>query len=145
MNNCDPNSVSDPMAVYGSLVHSDLHDLIHRVRGGISFPLFFKIAELIPFTWSEWSSFLHLSERSLQRYKKDRKSFDALQSEKIIEISSVYQRGIEVFGSRPKFDAWLSTPCVALGGPAPKSFLDSTFGIRLIRDELGRIEHGILA
>ncbi|MCA1752655.1 MAG: DUF2384 domain-containing protein [Flavobacteriales bacterium] len=133
------------MAVYGSLVHSDLHDLIHRVRGGISFPLFSKIAELVPFTWPEWSSFLHLSERSLQRYKKDRKSFDALQSEKIIEISSVYQRGIEVFGSRPKFDAWLSTPCVALGGPAPKSFLDSTFGIRLIRDELGRIEHGIPA
>jgi putative toxin-antitoxin system antitoxin component (TIGR02293 family) len=141
----DPNEVGEPLFIYGSTLHNDLIALIDRVRNGVSFKVFASFVNITPFSWPEWSLFLHLSERSMQRYKKDNKTFDPLQSEKIIEITRLYQRGIEVFGAKPKFDTWLSTSCVALGGPAPKSFLDSSFGIQLIHDELGRIEHGILA
>jgi len=31
------------------------------------------------------------------------------------------------------------------GSLKPKSLLDSSFGIRMISDQLGRIEHGVLA
>lgn len=139
------SSVSEPAAVYGSILNMDLMHLIDKVRHGISFTVFSHIVSLSPFTWPEWSSFLHLSERSMQRYKKEQKDFDPLQSEKIVEISRLYQRGVEVFGSSQKLDAWLTSHVVALDGHAPKSFLDSSFGIQLINDELGRIEHGVLA
>lgn len=141
----DSNELNEPLLAYGSTFHNDLHTLINRVRNGVSFKVFSSFVNSTPFTWPEWSSFLHLSERSMQRYKKENKTFDPLQSEKIIEITRLYQRGIEVFGSKPKFDTWLATASIALGGVAPKSFLDSSFGIQLIHDELGRIEHGILA
>lgn len=139
------NEFSEPSVVYGSILDSDMLHLIDKVRKGISFGLFSHVVSISPFSLPDWSAFLHISERSLQRYKKEQKSFDALQSEKIIEISKLYQRGTEVFGNSKKFDSWLFSPSVSLGGRTPKSLLDSSFGIQLINDELGRLEHGVTA
>lgn len=47
--------------------------------------------------------------------------------------------GIEVFGSKKKYKTWLNTPNFVFGGYKPKNFKK-----KIIRDELGRIEYGIL-
>ncbi|MCP2044576.1 antitoxin Xre/MbcA/ParS toxin-binding domain-containing protein [Pontibacter sp. HSC-36F09] len=123
----------------------DVFMLITTVREGIKYATFQNIANKIPFSLGEWSDFLHLSERTFQRYKKEQRKFDPLHSEKILEITLVYNKGVEVFGEKEDFDAWLEAKNVALGGIRPKELLDSTFGIGLLRDELTRIEHGVLA
>ncbi|PJW96381.1 hypothetical protein CWI54_27485, partial [Escherichia coli] len=46
----------------------DILLLVQTVRAGIKYPLFVKIASQSPFNLSEWSVFLHLSERTIQRY-----------------------------------------------------------------------------
>ena len=119
--------------------------LISSVRQGIGYPDFEKMVAFSSFTVPEWSTILHLTERSLQRYKQQKQTFDPLQSEKIIQIIFLFKKGISVFGTKEKFDTWLNTSIVALGGITPKSVLDSAFGIEWIMDELGRIEHGTLA
>ncbi|WP_205503858.1 type II RES/Xre toxin-antitoxin system antitoxin [Rufibacter psychrotolerans] len=123
----------------------DILLLVETVRQGIKFPLFMKIANQSPFDLSEWSVFLNLSERTIQRYKKEKKTFDPIHSEKILEVTLLYKRGTEVFGNAESFNAWLEAKNVALGGITPKSLLDTTFGIGLVKDELTRIEHGVLA
>lgn len=124
---------------------SNMPYLISSVRKGISYSDFEKVYFFSLFTFSEWSAILHLTERSLQRYKQQKKSFDLLQSEKIIQIILLFKRGVSVFGSKEKFEIWLSSLNVALGGIKPKEVLDSAFGIEWLMDELGRIEHGIFA
>ncbi|MCJ8166266.1 DUF2384 domain-containing protein [Pontibacter sp. E15-1] len=130
---------------YKQIDDRDVFMLISTVREGIKYALFQNIANISPFSTTEWSNYLHLSERTFQRYKKDRRTFDPLHSEKILEITLVYNKGVEVFGDKLNFDAWLSAKNVALGGIKPKELLDSTFGIGLLKDELTRIEHGVLA
>lgn len=130
---------------YGLIDDRDVFMLISTVREGIKYAMFQNIANKSPFSTSEWSNYLHLSERTFQRYKKEQRKFDPLHSEKILEITLVYNKGIEVFGDKDNFDAWLEAKNVALGGIRPKELLDSTFGIGLMRDELTRIEHGVLA
>jgi uncharacterized protein (DUF2384 family) len=49
------------------------------------------------------------------------------------------------FGSEENFHTWMETKSIPLGGVKPKGLLDTTYGINLITDELGRIEHGIFA
>ena len=93
----------------------------------------------------DWASFLHISERTLQRYKKDKKAFDSLQSERIMQIVLLQKFGTEVFGSEENYSTWLISNNVALGNCLPKSLLDNTFGIELVKNELGRIQHGVLA
>lgn len=132
-------------ATYPAVDDNDVLSLIEAVRQGVKFNAFFSFANKGPFSINEWSAFLHLSERTMQRYKREKKTFDALQSEKILEIALLYKKGTDVFGTADKFNNWLTTQNVAIGNIKPKDLFDSSFGINLLKDELGRIEYGILA
>lgn len=137
--------LNEPVIAYNTLDDKNAFLLINAIKKGINFSFFERLAKHIPFTLREWSAYLHLSERSLQRYKKEKGTFSAVASEKIIEITMLNKYGIEVFGNQEKFNVWLNTKNVALGGIKPKDLLDSSFGIQILKDELTRIEHGVLA
>ena len=78
---------------------------------------------------------------SIDTYKR-KKAFNPAVTEKVLEIEEVYRKGIEVFGE--SFHHWMDTENIALGG-TPKSLLNNSFGIRLLLDEIGRLEYGVLA
>jgi putative toxin-antitoxin system antitoxin component (TIGR02293 family) len=141
----DDNIFNEAAVSYQALGNRSILSLIHTVRQGISFAAFMKLLDKSPFSISEWSSFLHLSERTMQRYKKEEKVFDPIYSEKILEITLLCNKGVEVFGNSERFNSWLSATNIALGNVRPKELLDNTFGISLLKDEIGRIEHGVLA
>lgn len=126
-------------------VDDDTFDLTNMVREGVPFPYFTKLSNQIQLGIEEWSSYLHLSERTIQRYKKENKSFDPLYAERILQIELLYKKGIKVFGIADNFYTWMDSISVALGGIKPKEMLDTLFGINAINDELDRIEHGIFA
>ncbi len=119
--------------------------LIYKTRQGINFDSFVQLAGMSPFNIQDWSKFLHLSERTMQRYKKEKKRFGPIYAEKIIEITILQKYGAAVFGNDENYAQWMDINNIALDGSKPKDLLDSTFGIKLIKQELGRIEHGILA
>ena len=137
--------LSEPMITYGAIDDNNILSLIDAVRNGISFSFFNSLVRSSPFSLPEWSSFLHLSERTLQRYKKEKKNFGPVYSEKILEITMLYKYGKDIFGDEKNFHAWLDSSNVALGNSSPKQLLDNNFGIEMVKDELGRIEHGVLA
>jgi putative toxin-antitoxin system antitoxin component (TIGR02293 family) len=137
--------INDKKISYSSIDDKDVVLFINAVRIGIAFTVFYSFAKNTPFTLNEWSTFLNMSERTMQRYKRENKSFDPIYSEKILHITLLYNLGIDVFGNKSKFNAWLETQNLALGGIKPKELLDNSFGIGLLKDELTRIEHGVLA
>ncbi|MGB4773947.1 MAG: antitoxin Xre/MbcA/ParS toxin-binding domain-containing protein [Daejeonella sp.] len=137
--------VNEPAISYQTLGNRNILSLINAVREGIKFNAFMSIVTKSPFNISEWSAFLHLSERTMQRYKKEEKTFDPIHSEKILEITLIYKKGVDVFGDTERFNSWLNSTNIALGNIKPKDLLDNTFGISMLKDELTRIEYGVLA
>lgn len=137
--------ITDRNISYNLTDDKDILYLISLVRQGIKFTVFFAMAEKSPFSLNEWSSFLHISERTMQRYKREKKTFDPIYAQRILEITMLYQFGIDVFGTNEKFNNWLEATNLVLGGIKPKEFLDNSFGINLLKDELTRIEQGVLA
>lgn len=123
----------------------DIVYFVNTSRKGLSYEAFTKIAQQTPFSSDDWSSFLHLSERTMQRYKKENKPFDPIHTEKILEIALLYDKGTATFNNAANFNLWLETPNIGLGGVKPKSLLDSTFGITMLRNSLIRVENGIPA
>ena len=130
---------------FGTGEGKDALHLIQLVREGLNYPLFEQFSSEAPFSSAEWAGYLHLSERTIQRYKKEQSSFEPAQTERILEIILLFNQGEKVFGQKEKFSTWLNAKSVALGNIKPKELLDSSFGINLLRDELIKIEHGVLA
>ncbi|MCB9262816.1 MAG: DUF2384 domain-containing protein [Flavobacteriales bacterium] len=119
--------------------------LVSYSQRGIPFQLFENQSNKIPFNQNEWSNLLHLSERTFQRYKKENKKFESIYAEKILEVLLLFKRGKEVLGSNQAFYDWLHVSNIALGDVEPISIIDNTFGIKMVQDVLGRIEHGIFS
>ncbi len=135
---------NEPMVAYGFAESFDSNRLVQLVREGVQFTVFSKLLKRISFSIQEWASFLHISERTMHRYQKENKTFDISSSEKIIQITILYEFGVSVFGNKENFDTWLVSKNVALGSK-PIDFLDTVFGIEIINNELIKIEHGIFA
>ncbi len=135
----------DPEVSYQAVENLGVSALFAFIKSGVKYPAFIKFVKHTPFTLSDWAHFLHLSERTMQRYEKDKKSFDVMQSEKILQIAMLYKKGVHVFGTSVSFDEWLLTKNISLGNKMPKSFFDTSIGVSVVMDELLKIEHGILA
>ena len=84
---------------------------------------------------------LPLSKRTIQRYTTHTK-LSKLISEMLIEWASLCEKGIEVFEDEKTFIEWMSEKNTSLG-QKPINLIDTTIGISLIKDELGRIEYGV--
>lgn len=102
------------------------------------------IGEGTGLSWQQLSAILHISVRTLQRYQPDQ-VLSAPLSERLLHLADVYAKGYEVFEDRTMFQRWMQEPIPALGYTVPLSLLPSLYGMDAIMEELGRIEHGILA
>ena len=119
--------------------------LISRaVKRGVTSQLFNEIKMNSPFDDKQWSDFLNVHIRTLQRYKvKKDYVYKPMQSERIFELAEVISIGNLVFDSPDDFRIWLITPSMALGREKPINLLDNSYGKDLVIAELNRIEYGI--
>lgn len=120
------------------------NDFISYIREGVPKKALDHLAEEIGLSATEMATILHTSDRTLRRYTPSQK-LNQEQSERTIELARLYAKGAEVFEDLMQFKTWMSSPVGALGNKLPKGFLDTSMGISLLFEELGRIEHGIFA
>ncbi len=132
------------------LEYPDLDDnaniiLAAEARVGYGYSYVANLPVSSSFSQKDWSSFLHMSERTIIRYREQNKKFDPLQTDRIILLNHLYVFGVNVFGKEAIFNQWLINRNLALGGKTPKELLTTSFGIKMVNDEIGRIAHGVLA
>lgn len=130
---------------FKSLDNNDVFKLISTTREGIDYEVFDRLALNFPLKSNDWSRILNVSERTMQRYKREKKRFDSIHTERLLLIMLLFNKGNEVFGSTSNFISWINSQNISLGGIEPISLLDNAFGINMVKDELTKIEHGILA
>ncbi|MCG2588708.1 type II RES/Xre toxin-antitoxin system antitoxin [Rhodohalobacter sulfatireducens] len=117
-------------------------NLVELARLGISKKSLQKLAEIGGLSIKQFTELLPVSLRTIQRYSGG----DLLPrevSDHALLIAEVFAKGAEVFDNRESFQRWLQSSLVGLGGQTPLSLLDTSFGIRMIMNELGRLEHGV--
>ena len=100
------------------------------------------IKKVLQLTGLSVAELIELLPISIYTYKR-KSIFNPSVTEKILEIEEVYRRGIDAFGN--SFHQWMETENIAIGGDKPKALLSNSFGIRLILDEIGRLEYSVLA
>src|SRR5512147_2219796 len=89
-------------------------DLIEGIRKGLKKEAADYVAGVLEVGAADISRFLHVSPRTLHRYKPgEALSLDA--SDHLIQVYKVYARAVDVFGDKKKALRWLKYPSVALG------------------------------
>ena len=91
---------------------------------------------------TEFSSLLPVSKRTIEKVK-DHDLLSPQVSDRLLSLISLYQFGYQVLGDKDAFKTWLMTPILALSSKRPVDFLNNETGISLVRDLLGRLEHGV--
>ena len=119
-------------------------DLMALTREGIPRKTIDALADLLHLSVSELAKYLHVSERTLQRYAP-KKLLSSELSDRVLQIAKVYARSVDVFESPDTASQWLKQPSLALGNVAPIEFLDTFSGVEIVLDELTRIEYGVFA
>ena len=119
-------------------------DLIELSNTGITKNALFHLAKYMRLSMTQIAELLPITERTIQRYAPD-KHFNRVVSEQILQIAEVVAKGVEVFEDRDKFISWMTQPNAALSNRTSISLLSSRFGMEMVLDELGRIEHGIFS
>lgn len=104
---------------------------------------FAKIAAKVPFTQKEWAGILHLSEKTLQRYSKDNKSFEGIYVDRILQLEQLIEMGLETFVDADALYRWLKREKKVLGQMLHFESLYSIQGIQDVIDEIGRIQYGV--
>ena len=122
----------------------DRMDLIDLSEKGLTKEAVENLAKYLDLSNQQIEEILPVSARTLKRYHPQ-KRFNALISEHVLLIAEVAAKGTEVFGSKVNFVPWMKSPCFTLGNKTPLSLLKTKFGLDMVKDELGRIEHGIIS
>lgn len=117
-------------------------DLIKISRKGIKKAVLSKLAKALDISMKQLASLLPVTERTLQR-RSSGSLLNSTTSQQAILIGQLVTKGEEVFGDLATFRQWLKEPNTALGGYIPFDIMDTTIGIQLLLDELGRLEHGV--
>ncbi|MES2702833.1 MAG: antitoxin Xre-like helix-turn-helix domain-containing protein [Bacteroidota bacterium] len=119
-------------------------DFIEVIRNGIPKQAMMNLMQVAGLSLLEMAAIIHTSDRTLRRYTPAQK-LSQEQSERMVEMARLYSRGEEVFGTMDAFREWMDTMLLQFGNKKPKDYLDTSLGINMIMDELGRIQHGIFA
>lgn len=116
--------------------------LIAATRKGIKKEALLGISKKMGLDLPTLCSVLHISTKTFQRLPED-STLDIYSSEQAIELALVLAKASEIFSDENHVKRWFSTPLLALNGVSPVSLLDTGFGVKVVLQTLGRIEHGI--
>jgi putative toxin-antitoxin system antitoxin component (TIGR02293 family) len=119
-------------------------DLVSLIRAGLTKKALDRMLYAYDITSIDMARILHVSDRTMRRYETE-SVLDPEQSERLIELARLFAHGISAFGSNERFRRWLHSEVFSLGGQKPLDLLDTSIGIGLVDDILGRIEYGIVA
>lgn len=120
------------------------HDLVDLTRTGLQAKYVGHVMEYTGLSYKELAKALPISERQLVRYTAD-KLLKPEVTERLLQLIELHADGYDLFQVPSEFQRWLRTENHSLDHQLPISFLDTSYGITLIKAIIGRIRHGVFA
>jgi len=125
--------------------YTDDINLLAQSKKGLNAAAALDFLSLSGFTQDEFQETFKTTVKTIQNHVTRQLTLDAALSEKLLKSFALFDKGSEIFGSAGNFQQWLNTPAYGLGNQLPFSLMDTITGIRLVEEELIRIEFGDLA
>jgi putative toxin-antitoxin system antitoxin component (TIGR02293 family) len=131
------------LGIKGPVLH--MMDLLPVVRRGLPSSALGAVAKRMDLTVAATFEPLGLAKRTIARRVQSRQRLSRNESELVLRLARGIVEATAVLGTLKKAQHWLQSPSRALGGAVPLQLLDTDVGAEVVREELGRIEHGVFA
>lgn len=116
-------------------------DIINAIQAGLPATVMLETAKSLQLPTTTIESII--SRRTLERRLKAHQLLSVEESDKLVRLIQTISRAVEVFGDKGTALQWMKEPNRAMGGRTPFSLVNTSPGVELIKDILGRIEHGV--
>ncbi len=129
----------------GLMKHPVRHelDLMAVVETGLPIESLIYLQSRFGFTNKIMSQILAISESTYQRRVRAKDKLTKDETEKVIALSEIFEKGMEVFENEPDLNNWLTSPIRSLQYQRPVDLLDTILGRRQVMRVFNAIEHGI--
>jgi putative toxin-antitoxin system antitoxin component (TIGR02293 family) len=117
-------------------------DLIKISREGLPVLALTRLMQYLEISPAELRWLMDMSQSTYQRRMKS-KLLTTAESERLVQLYQLIQKGLEIFEDKEDFLDWLKSRNQALGDVKPMELLRSQLGMHEVSELLGRIEHGI--
>lgn len=119
--------------------------LIEEINNGLPYRTFEQLHKNLKLGVQETADLVRISPTTLSR-RKEQGRFQADEGEKIVRLSRLFSRALELFdGDEEAARKWLTTPKGVLGGAAPFEMAKSELGAQEVERLIGRLEHGVFS
>lgn len=125
-----PNRISD--IEVQELLHSDI----------INWAYMAKLKDVAALQDEIISKLLNISVKTFRHYKKPENTFKDNIKEKVILLLSLFEHGIDIFGSKEDFYKWLNSENFFFDEKTPITYLTTVTGIRYVDNRLTAMEYG---
>jgi putative toxin-antitoxin system antitoxin component (TIGR02293 family) len=115
-----------------------------NARAGLSPEIFYQFARLIKVPDKFLANLLHLSPRTISNYVEKHKSLDPIQSEHLLKLIALYDKGEETFENIDEFNYWLNKQFWG-STEKPIDWLITPGGVDLVMLEIDRLFYGYSA
>ena len=117
-------------------------DVVELLSKGLTKSNYLKAKDFTGFSHQDMAQILSVSTKTLETKRgKDRLSDSA--SERLLKLAEVAALGKAVFTDAILFREWLHRPLRPLEGKKPADLMVNMYGLEMVRQLLGRIEHGV--
>ena len=119
-------------------------DLIDDLREGLPISTFEALRSEMGLSVQALARATNIALRTLNRRRQSGRLLTD-ESERVYRVAVLFDRAIEVLGSREQARSWFVAPIHALGGRTPLEFADTEPGAREVEALLGRLEYGVFS
>ncbi|MAM00346.1 MAG: hypothetical protein CL583_18050 [Alteromonadaceae bacterium] len=117
---------------------------VRTIRRGEDFAALEALKKALDINDSEVAHVVGISGRTLERRRRQGR-LEPKDTDRVASLFSVLEDAVALFeGDEEKARRWLRTPVRGLANQTPLALLDTETGSRMVRDLIGRLEHGVL-
>ncbi|HEV8507812.1 MAG TPA: antitoxin Xre/MbcA/ParS toxin-binding domain-containing protein [Chitinophagaceae bacterium] len=145
----NPKTGSHPIKFnthFGFFIHSvrqarNYNDLNKIIAKGLEYKAVRPLLNFLALTSNDIAGLTGVSQRTISRWD-DKTILGSLPSKNLVELDTLIQKGINVFGGENEFKHWLNQSNIALGDQKPIDLLSTPYGVVLVEDAVEALEFG---
>ena len=115
------------------------------VHQGFRTVVYTKLSEKVELSQNEFYGITRIPVSTLKRRMKNDERFTMQESDAMYRLALLLKLATELFDDEDRAKAWIKEKAYGLGGKTPLEMIATTADFEIVKDLIGRVEHGVFS